>query len=163
MAKATTHDLMLTWVSLVHAGTYLPTVLSSHLQEEAGISLAEQDLLSQLEKAGGRLKMVDLARIIYLSKAGVTKMVDRLEGDGLLDRVPSVTDGRVVYSRLTSKGKRRLAKSRKLLRAWVRANVGAHLADDQVLALGGALQRVLEGHGRWAGQMEHVRGVRGKE
>ncbi len=158
MAKATTDDVMLAWVSLVHAGTYLPTALSGHLQEHVGISLPEQDLLSQLEKAGGQLKMVDLARIIYLSKAGITKMVDRLEDAGLLERRPSEADGRVTHARLTGKGKRRLAKSRQLLRAWVKANFGAHLSDDQLLALGGALERVLAGHGRWEGQMAHLRG-----
>ncbi len=158
MAKATTQDVMLAWVSLVHAGTYLPAALSSHLQESLGISLAEQDLLSQLEKSGGQRKMTELARIIYLSKAGVTKMVDRLERAELLERVPSESDGRVTKARLTSKGRRRLSKSRELLAAWVKANFGGHLSDEQVLALGGALQRVLVGHGRWAGQMAHLRG-----
>ena len=43
-----THDIMLTWVSLVHAGSYLPGALSQHLQDELGISLAEQDLLNSL-------------------------------------------------------------------------------------------------------------------
>ena len=57
----TTHEMMLTWVSLVHAGSYLPAALSQHLQTELGISLAEQDLLKQLGISGGELRLVDLA------------------------------------------------------------------------------------------------------
>ena len=61
-----THDYMITWVSLVHAGIYFPGALSRHLQNELGISLPEQDLLKQLGVAGGELKLVELSRRIYL-------------------------------------------------------------------------------------------------
>lgn len=83
-------------------------------------------------------------------------MVDRLEGAGLLVRVPSESDRRVTHARLTGKGTRRLARSRELLLAWVEANFSAHLSHDQVLALGGALESVLTGHGRWEGQVAHL-------
>lgn len=87
-------------------------------------------------------------------------MVDRLERAELLIRVPSELDGRVTHARLTRKGERRLAKSRELLPAWVEANFGAHLSDDQVLKLGGALEAVLTGHARWEGQLAQLRGYR---
>ena len=151
-----THELMLTWVSLVHAGSYLPNELSNYLHENVGFSLAEQDLLSQLARAGGQLKMVDLARRIYLSKAGVTKMIRRLEAGGLLERIRSDSDRRVVYTRLTVSGKRRLDTSRKLLLGWVEANVGAHLSQAERMALQGALMKLLAGHERWDGQMAHL-------
>lgn len=160
MAKITTHDFMLAWVSLVHAGTYLPSLLSAQLQERLEISLAEQDLLSLLEKAGGQIKMVELARIVFLSKAGVTKMVDRLEQAGLVERVASESDRRVTSAKLTAKGKRRLSRSRELLVAWVRANFRDHLSEAEVLGLGGALKSLLSGHGRWEGQIAHLRGDR---
>ncbi len=65
--------------------------------------------------------------------------------------------GEFTHARLTSKGKRRLARSRHLLLAWLKANFGTHLSEDQLLALGGALERVLAGHGRWEGQTEYLR------
>lgn len=154
----TTHEMMLTWVSLVHAGSYLPAALSQHLQTELGISLAEQDLLKQLGISGGELRLVDLAQRIYLSKAGVTKMMDRLESAGLVKRIRSTTDRRVIMARLTEKGKMALERSRVLLLAWVEANLSAHLSDQQMLALGEGLRSLLEGHGRWEGQMAHLAG-----
>jgi DNA-binding Lrp family transcriptional regulator len=102
-----THDFMMTWVSLVHAGSYLPNALSQHLRDELGISLPEQDLLKQLGVAGGELMLVELSRRIYLSKAGVTKMMDRLESAGLVTRERSKSDRRVINARLTALEKRR--------------------------------------------------------
>ena len=149
---------MLTWVSLVHAGTYLPGALNQHLLVELGISLAEQDLLKQLNAAGGKLKLIELSRRLYLSKAGVTKMMDRLESAGLVRRERSEADRRVINARLTPNGKEAFRRSRKLLGPWVKSNLAAHLSDKQLRALLDALQCVLEGHDRWEGQMAHLRG-----
>jgi len=151
------HDVMMTWVSLVHAGTYLPRALSQHLQEELGISLAEQDLLKQLKTGSGEMKLVELSRRIYLSKAGVTKMVTRLETAGLITRVQSETDRRVVLARLTAKGEKVLDRSRTLLVAWVEKNLRDHLTPMQLLALRDSLETLLKGHDRWAGQLKHLR------
>lgn len=153
-----THDFMLTWVSLVHAGSHFPQALSRHLQEQLGISLPEQDLLKQLGVAGGELRLVDLSRRIFLSKAGVTKMVDRLEGAGLVARVPSETDRRVVNAKLTRAGQKTLDRSRKLVVAWVRTNLRDHLSDKQLLAMKDSLESLLKGHDRWEGQMAHLKG-----
>ena len=153
-----THDFMLAWVSLVHAGSYLPGALSQHLQEELGISLPEQDLLKQLGVAGGELKLVELSRRIYLSKAGVTKMMDRLESAGLVTRVRSKTDRRVINARLTASGEETLQRSRQLLVNWVQSNLRDHLGDEQLLALRDALEALLRGHDRWDGQMAHLKG-----
>lgn len=157
MAK-TEHDYMLTWASLVHAGIYLPAALSQHLHDELGISLAEQDLLKQLSVAGGRLKLVELSRRIFLSKAGVTKMIDRLEAAGLVARERSATDRRVVYAQLSKAGQDTLTRSRQLLSRWVKANLSDHLSEKQLHGLQGALRSLLEGHGRWDGQLAHLRG-----
>lgn len=154
----TTHDYMITWVSLVHAGTYLPNVLSRHLQEELGISLAEQDFLKQLGAAGGELKLIDLSRRIYLSKAGVTKMMDRLESAGHVTRVRSETDRRVVNAKLTAVGRKVLDGSRKLLVAWVKTNLRDHLSEKQLVAMRDALETLLKEHHRWEGQMAHLKG-----
>ncbi|MDJ0749415.1 MAG: MarR family transcriptional regulator [Woeseiaceae bacterium] len=154
----TKHDYMLAWATLVHVGTFLPSALSQYLHDELGISLAEQDLLKQLSVAGGRLKLVELSRRIFLSKAGVTKMIDRLETNGLVVRQRSKSDRRVIYAELGEAGREVLKESQQLLGAWVKANLSDHLSDKQLRDLLNALRSVLEGHGRWNDQLAHLRG-----
>lgn len=153
---ATDHELMLTWVSLVHAGQWLPAQLDHALKQTLGISLAEQDLMNLLSRNGEELPMQVLAERLFLSKAGMTKMVDRLSGDGLVRRRRSAADRRVVTIALTDSGRKRLATSRQILKDWVTENVGAHLEPAQRTQLLELLRTLLAGHGRWQGQLEHL-------
>ena len=159
----TKNDYMLTWVSLVHAGSYLPAELGRYLQAEVGLSLAEQDLLKQLMLGGGELKLSALSRRIFLSKAGITKMMDRLEKTGFVKRVPSKTDRRVIMARLTKRGAKALERSFQLLGPWVEENLRQHLDDNQLLAMKDALQALLSGHDRWEGQAEHLAGAKTRD
>ena len=156
--RGTDGEHMITWVSLVHAGSFFPAALSSHLQDELGVSLAEQDLLKQLGTANGELKLVELSRRIYLSKAGVTKMVDRLEDAGLVVRVRSEDDRRVVMARMTPAGKKLLGQSRRLIVKWVEVNLRDSLTSKQLRGLREGLEALLRNHDRWEGQMRHLKG-----
>jgi DNA-binding MarR family transcriptional regulator len=48
--------------------------------------------------------MSQLAERVLLSRSGITRLVDRLEKDGLLERVACPNDRRALYARLTDKG-----------------------------------------------------------
>jgi DNA-binding MarR family transcriptional regulator len=154
------HEYMLAWASLVHTGTFLAAALDARFKDELGLSVVEQDLLSQVDKSGGSLRMVDLSRLTFLSKAGITKMVDRLESDGYVVRRPSQEDRRVINAELTEEGRAVLGRSRRLLEGWVAANFAEFLSPDEIRTLGSALRKILEGHGRWEGQVAHLRGYR---
>jgi DNA-binding MarR family transcriptional regulator len=54
---------------------------------------------------GGHLRMSDLADTVLLSPSGVSRLVDRLVGDGLLERRPCGADGRAVYAAITDRGR----------------------------------------------------------
>lgn len=151
-------DWMLAWVNLAHAGTFLTGQLDKHFRERLGFGLAEQDLIKQVAVNRGQLTMSELAKRLYYSKAGVTKMVDRLQQSGILARRPSPTDRRVIFIELTSQGRSAFDKSRKLLLAFVHEHFRSHLSDNEVHALRCSLRSLLEGLGRYEGQMDHLRG-----
>jgi len=153
------HDWMPAWVSLVHAGTALSTGLDAHLREHLGISLAEQDLLKQLDLNGGALPLGELSRRLYFSKAGMTKMVDRLERAGLVARMRSDSDRRSVQASLTSAGDETLRSSRERMLAWIWEHFRAHLDDQQIVALRDVLAALLKGMDRYEGQLAHLRGA----
>ena len=145
----TKNDYMLTWVSLVLAGSHMPAKLGQHMQVQLGISLAEQELLKHLMLGGGQQKLGDLAQHLGRSKAGITKMMDRLQKAGFVKRVPSKTDRRVIMARLTKRGATVLTASFELVGPWVEKNLRQHLDDNKLLALKDALQTLIEAHNRW--------------
>jgi DNA-binding MarR family transcriptional regulator len=59
----------------------------------------------------------DLANRLALVQSTATELIDRAEAAGLVSRIASETDGRVVYVRLTPEGERRLAPAVRGLRA----------------------------------------------
>src|SRR6476469_7673980 len=74
---------------------------------EAGLPpLSWYDVLWALRSAPrGRLRMGALAGHVTISRGGLTKLVDRLEDDGLLVREACPTDRRCFDSVLTEKGR----------------------------------------------------------
>jgi DNA-binding MarR family transcriptional regulator len=83
--------------------------LDDELREEHNLSLAEYDALVQLASAaGGRLRMNVLADRVLLSRSGVTRLIDRLVADGLVERTACTTDGRGAEAVLTLAGRDRL-------------------------------------------------------
>ena len=75
--------------------------------------LVEFEVLLKLWLAGGRLRMSELADVALLSRSGLTRIVDELEGLELVTREPDEQDGRVLLATITPLGRRRLRAARK--------------------------------------------------
>ena len=83
--------------------------LEADLMARSDLPLAEFDVLFQLALADGRrLRMNELADRVLLSRAGITRLVDRLTSDGLVIRIKCVSDARGFFAVLTSAGLVRL-------------------------------------------------------
>jgi len=148
----------LAWVSLSHAATRLTAMLEDEFERELALSMAEQDLMKQIDGNKGALTLTELARRIYFSKAGITKMLDRLEGQGLLRREADPADRRALRAVLTTKGKRTLTDSRQVLADFLDEHFASHLSDRNVKQLNQSLRALLIGHGAWEGQIAHIKG-----
>jgi DNA-binding MarR family transcriptional regulator len=77
--------------------------------EEHGLSPVEFEVLTRLARSpGNQLRMTDLAAQTSLSTSGVTRVVDRMERDGLLTRRACPSDRRSSYAVVTAAGMQRL-------------------------------------------------------
>ncbi|MFF5172416.1 MarR family winged helix-turn-helix transcriptional regulator [Micromonospora sp. NPDC000089] len=77
--------------------------------EEHDLSGVEFEVLMRLARSPGhQLRMTDLAAQTSLSTSGVTRVVDRMERDGLLCRRACPSDRRSSYAVVTAAGLRRL-------------------------------------------------------
>lgn len=106
------------WRSFLRAHARITRELESELLAAQRLSLASYDVLVQLSEAPEhRLRMTELADAVLLSRSGVTRLVDRLEREGLVKRARVDSDGRGVVAVLTQAGYDRL-----------RAATGTHLS-----------------------------------
>jgi DNA-binding MarR family transcriptional regulator len=115
------------WRAFLFAQAAVLRTLEAELLEEEHLLLGEFDALVQLAVPDDRrLRMSELAERLVISRSGVTRLVDRLEGQGLVRRSTCAPDGRGAYAVLTPAGLARL-----------RAAVPAHLrhVDDHFLSL----------------------------
>jgi DNA-binding MarR family transcriptional regulator len=101
-------------------------------------------VLCRLRKApGGRLRMAELAEHALLSRSGMTRLIDRLEREGMVSRSSCDKDGRGCYAVLTDEGRAALEQARSTHISVVRAGFLRHFSVDELRDLAGLLQRVL--------------------
>jgi DNA-binding MarR family transcriptional regulator len=88
-----------------HRGLRQFLAASDEAARAAGVTaLQSQALLAVKAAQAGRIALGDLARELMLKSNAAVQMVDRLEAQALVLRVPSRTDGRVVDIELTPEG-----------------------------------------------------------
>jgi DNA-binding MarR family transcriptional regulator len=102
-------DELRAWRAFLARHALVARRLEADLMATSGLPLAEYDVLFQLALADGRrLRMNELADRVLLSRAGITRLVDRLTADGLVGRLKCASDARGYYAVLTPGGLARL-------------------------------------------------------
>lgn len=100
------------WRAFLRAHAMVTRRLEVDLEAQAGLALADYDVLVQLAQAEGRsLRMHELADRVLLSRGGLTRLVDRLEADGLVERRRCTNDARGFYAVLSQAGEARLREA----------------------------------------------------
>ncbi len=82
-------------------------VLEDRLEEElgqVGLSMSKLGVLTQLVDAGKPLPLSELAARLSCVRSNMTQLVDRLEADGLVQRVDDPNDRRSVLAMVTELG-----------------------------------------------------------
>src|SRR6267154_3304817 len=93
---------------LMRAHASLAKRLDAELESAHGLPLSSYEVLHHLQEAPNeRMRMCDLAEHAQLSRSGLTRLVDRLERDGLLVRCTCDHDARGAYACLTESGMER--------------------------------------------------------
>ena len=132
-------DELAAWRGMLRAHAHL----AGELDAELLAAHALYDVLVNLEGAGdGRLRMRDLASALVLSRSGLTRMIDRLEREGLVVREPCDDDRRGAFAVLTPTGRARLAEARPTHLAGVRRRFLDLLTDEERAALAALWRRL---------------------
>lgn len=132
MRRGTVDDrLITTFGRLVEVHSALGQRLGRALEQQCGIPHAWFEVLLRISRSEGRrLSMGMLAQQVALTTGGITKLLDRMVGEGLVQRVPCPTDRRVQFAALTAQGEAKLAHAARLHAANLRQAFVAFTASD---------------------------------
>ncbi|HMJ77883.1 MAG TPA: MarR family transcriptional regulator [Iamia sp.] len=146
------HDLgedlaMATATSIIHAQQVVTTAIERALRP-LDLTFARYEILMLLSfSRAGALPITKVGERLLVHPTGITKLVDKLEAQGLVRREPNPNDRRGVLARVTPEGRRVGTRASKVL-AGVR--FGADLPEEDLLQLVDLLRR-LRGAGRIEG------------
>jgi DNA-binding MarR family transcriptional regulator len=115
MAKDTTlvdawHDVLLRYAKVTSA--------LEHALRDHDLGVSEFEVLERLAQSGeNECRMQELSGSVHLSQSALSRVVGRLEADGLVERAMCDTDRRGIYAKLTEAGRERYAAARPVHRA----------------------------------------------
>jgi DNA-binding MarR family transcriptional regulator len=121
------------WLALIRTHARLWDQVGAHMRHDSGLTMPRYDVLMQLDGAGGRLGLSELASAIVLSASGLSKLLDRMEEAQLLRREPDPRDARSTFAQITPRGRSLVRKARQSHHRWVQMAFGEAL-DDRDLA-----------------------------
>jgi DNA-binding MarR family transcriptional regulator len=130
------------WDAFLRAHATLMRRLEVDLAQATGLALADFDVLAQLARAGGELRMTDLAARALISRSGMTRRVARLAEEGLVRRANTDADARAVVVALTDAGVARLTETASVHLRGISELFAAQLDDQELAVLESALDKV---------------------
>jgi DNA-binding MarR family transcriptional regulator len=134
------------WRGLLRVHAALTKALDADLEATHGLPLSSYEVLMYLADAeGDRMRMCDLAESVILSRSGLTRLVDRMEREGLIERQSVPSDARGSFAVLTPAGREKLAAARATHLAGVRELFLDHFSDAEQDEMAQAWERALPG------------------
>jgi DNA-binding MarR family transcriptional regulator len=131
-----TPEQLAAWSGFLRGHAQIVRGLDTELEREHGLPLTSHDVLIQLSLAPDRrLRMFELADAVVLSRSGLTRLVDRLERDGLVERERGEVDPRQIYARLTDCGFEVLTNATPTHIAGIKERFLERLSDEQTKQL----------------------------
>jgi len=141
-----TAEELAAWRGMLRVHTALVKALDAELAAAHDLPLSSYEVLITLESAPSRKRrMAELADSVLLSRSGMTRLVDRLAKEELLERDLCTDDGRGCYAVLTDKGAELLATARPTHLEGVRERFLRHFSTDELMLLAELWERILPG------------------
>ncbi|MBN1530856.1 MAG: MarR family transcriptional regulator [Thermoleophilaceae bacterium] len=134
------------WRGLFRSHARLTRALDVDLVSAHGLPLTSYEVLLYLaDSPEGRLRMSELADSVLLSRSGLTRLVDRLERQGLLRRETCSSDRRGAYAAITQRGRALFDRARVTHLEGVRRRFLDQLSEEELRFLGDIWRRTTGG------------------
>jgi DNA-binding MarR family transcriptional regulator len=139
-------DELAAWRGMLRVHSDMTRVLDAELTHRHGLPLTSYEVLLFLaDSPDGRMRMSELADSVLLSRSGLTRLVDRLERDGLLKREQCEEDARGYFAAITDRGRALFTEARRTHLAGVRERFLSRFSRDDLQTLGELWEKVPHG------------------
>jgi DNA-binding MarR family transcriptional regulator len=118
-AKKGDHQALRLWLRLLSCTVGIETKIRLRLRREFNMTLPRFDLMAQLERSAGGLRMSDLSKRLMVSGGSVTGITDQLEREGLVARTACPGDRRAYSVKLTDSGLKRFRQMAARHELWI--------------------------------------------
>jgi DNA-binding MarR family transcriptional regulator len=105
-------DLVEAWRDLLERHARTTAALERRLQHDHGLGVSEYEVLERLASGKDEHRMQELAGAVHLSQSALSRVVARLETDGLVHRGMCPEDRRGIMACLTAAGRERYEAAR---------------------------------------------------
>jgi len=130
---------------MVHAA--ILEALEAELWEARGLHFAWYDILVTIRLSGGAMRMSELAELALISRSAATRLVDRIENAGLVERYICPTDRRGMVVALTPEGRKVQERAAPVVLRGLHAHFGRYLDEEQAETMAATFERLLTGEG----------------
>ncbi|MDQ3870911.1 MAG: MarR family transcriptional regulator [Chloroflexota bacterium] len=135
------------WQALLHAHRDVTRKLDAELRAQHGISFEAYDMLLRLARAPGHaLRMSELAERVMAPPSTLTRRVDRLVSQGLVERDRIAHDSRGMLARLTPQGSRVVRRAAATHLRGIREHYTGRLTEEQLREVAMALEVITGPH-----------------
>ena len=135
------HDALRVWLRLLATTNLIEARVRTRLQERFGMTLPRFDLMAQLERAPGGLRMSELSARMMVTGGNITGITDALEHEDLVARESDPLDRRAYRVRLTSAGRKVFRAMAEEHERWI-IDTFAELPARDITQLGELLGRL---------------------
>lgn len=130
---------------LLGTNARLARSFGDELEASCDLPLAWFDVLLQLHKSPeGRLKMNQIADAVMHSTGGTTRLIDRLEEAGLVERRNCPSDRRAIHVAITALGQAKLNEALHVHLAYLDVNLATRLTKVERETLADLLTKLNE-------------------
>jgi DNA-binding MarR family transcriptional regulator len=135
------------WRSMAMVHTALVESLEAELWESRQLHFGWYDVLVTLRLSDGAMRMSELAEMALISRSAATRLVDKIEQAGYVERYVCPTDRRGMVVSLTPEGRKVQERAAPIVLRQLQNHFGRYLDQEQAEAMAENFERILEGEG----------------
>jgi DNA-binding MarR family transcriptional regulator len=137
------------WLAFMRAGLAVTRAMDRDAEATGRLLSSEHHILATLHEGPAEgIRPTDLAERAALTKSGMTRVIDRLEAQQLIERHSCPSDARGQLIVMTARGRRVLKRAAPEHFRSIARNFADHVTDREVDVLTTALERVAGATGR---------------